>query len=182
MSDNPDAPSVDATERFVAELQRHRQPIFAFIYSLLPRRAEAEDVYQKTCESLWRKFHTWDRQSSFRTWACGYAWRHVANHGRATGRERLWLDDEMLAKVADERVADLEQYDDRLTALTACVESLSREERRLLDSAYRDKQPLKEVAAQMGRAVQTLYNQLNLIRRKLHQCVRLRTGASGGLA
>jgi hypothetical protein len=56
MADNPDVPGIDDTELFVAELQRHRQAIFAFIYSLLPRRSEAEDVYQKTCESLWRKF------------------------------------------------------------------------------------------------------------------------------
>ncbi len=173
---------MDLTDLFVAELQRHRQPIFAFIYSLLPRRTEAEDVYQKTCEALWRKFDTWDRRSSFRTWACGYAWRQVANHGRAAGRDRLWLNDDMVAKLADERAEDLERYDDRLAALKDCMESLNRDEQRLLDSAYRDKQTLKEVAVQTGRAAQTLYNQLNLIRRKLHQCVRMRMGASGGLA
>jgi RNA polymerase sigma-70 factor (ECF subfamily) len=182
MADDTDGPGNDSTDLFVAELQRHRQPLFAFIYSLLPRRADAEDVYQKTCEALWRKFDTWDRRSSFRTWACGYAWRYVANHGRVAGRERLWLDDDTVAKLADERAADLDRHDDRLAALAACMESLSRDERRLLDSAYRDKQPLKVVAAQMGRAVQTLYNQLNMIRRKLHQCVRMRTGTSGGVA
>ncbi len=182
MVDDIGGPDGEAADLFVAELQRHRQAIFAYVFSLLPRRADAEDVFQKTCEALWRKFDTWDRRSSFRTWACGYAWRQVANFGRFAGRERHWLDDDAIAKMAEERAADLEGHDDRLAALTACMNSLTGDERGLLDVAYRDKKPLKDVAQQMGRAVQTLYNQLNLIRRKLHQCVRLRTGTSGGLA
>ncbi len=177
-----DRPTEDATDLFVAELQRHRQQVFAFIFSLLPRRADAEDVFQRTCETLWRKFDTWDRRSSFRTWACGYAWRQVANFGRIAGRDRLWLDDDLLGRVAEERTVDLDRHEARLAALNTCIDTLGDHERRLLDSIYRDKQPMKDVAQRMGRAVQTLYNQLNLIRRKLHQCVRLRTGTSGGQA
>ncbi|MGB0581965.1 MAG: sigma factor [Limisphaerales bacterium] len=45
---------------FVAEFAQCQGKLQAYIRSLLPHRADAEDVFQKTSMTLWRKFDQWE--------------------------------------------------------------------------------------------------------------------------
>ena len=84
---------------------------------------------------------------------------------------RLRFSDDLLSSMAEERTRSLERRDDRLDALDDCLKRLESAERELLDRAYRDESRIKDLAQRDGRAVQTLYNRLNQIRRKLMECV-----------
>src|SRR6185295_6388849 len=136
----------------------------------------AEDVFQRTSLILWQKFDQWDPAYDFLAWACGVAFYEVRNFIRVASRDPLR---ETLSK---ERTATLKQRDDRVAALQDCLKKLDQGERELLQRAYVDEESIRELAARDGRAAQTLYNRLNLLRKRLLECSDLRVGLQGGKA
>jgi len=87
------------------------------------------------------------------------------------------FDDRLLALLAAERFSDLALQEERFAALDACLEKLSQKDRALLAAAYVDQAGIARVAAELGRAPQTLYNRLNTLRRLLAACVERRLAA-----
>ena len=157
--------------QFVQEFARHHERLFAYVFSLLPNRFDAEDVFQRASVTLWQKFDQYEPGTNFLSWACTVAFYEVRNFLRVSGRSRLRFSDDLLSSMAEERTRSLERRDDRLDALDDCLKRLESAERELLDRAYRDESRIKDLAQRDGRAVQTLYNRLNQIRRKLMECV-----------
>jgi RNA polymerase sigma-70 factor (ECF subfamily) len=162
-------------ERFVAEFARHRDRLFAYVFSLLPRREDAEDVFQRTSVVLWQKIGTWDAGVDFLSWACGVAFYEVRNFLRVSGRDRLRFGDALLERLAQERAATLATRDERAAALEGCLRALDAAERELVRRAYGDDVGVRALAGESGKAAQTLYNRLNQIRRKLFDCVAFKT-------
>ena len=168
------------TEAFLKEFASHHDRLFAYLFSLLPHRPDAEDVFQRTSLILWQKFDQWDPASDFLAWACGVAFYEVRNFIRVASRDRLRFDDGLLDTLATERATSLRRRDERLAALQECLKKLDRAERELLQKAYGDEESIRELARRDGQAAQTLYNRLNLIRKRLLQCSDLRLGIQGG--
>lgn len=165
-------------ERFVAEFARHRDRLFAYVYSLLPRREDAEDVFQRTSVVLWKKIDTWDPAVDFLSWSCGVAFYEVKNFLRVSGRDRLRFGDVLLERLAEERAATLASRDERAAALEGCLQKLEAAERDLVRRAYGDELTVRALAAESGKAAQTLYNRLNQIRRRLFECVAFKTAGA----
>lgn len=159
-------------ERFLHQFTRDRERIFAFVCSLVPRHADAEDVFQQCSLILWRKFGEFQQGQSFLAWACGVAQFEVCNHLRTAGRSRLRFDDDLVRQLAVRRMESLTHYDERLLALRTCLRSLTDEQQQLIDAAYGTDGTIKRLAEQTGSAVQTLYNRLGKLRRQLLECVR----------
>lgn len=157
--------------QFVYYFSRDHQRIFAYIFTLLPNRTDAEDVFQKTSLTLWQKFDEFEHERDFCSWACGIAFFTVRNFLRVSGRHRLYFDDDLISTMADERVSQQKRSDARIEALDHCIAKLNNADRDLVFRAYEDGSSIKDIASQMGRSVQTLYNRLNRIRRGLVECV-----------
>jgi RNA polymerase sigma-70 factor (ECF subfamily) len=162
-------------ERFVGEFARHRDRLFAYVYSLLPRREDAEDVFQRVSVVLWQKIDTWDAGVEFLSWACGVAFYEVKNFLRVSGRDRLRFGDALLERLAQERPATLATRDERIAALEGCLQKLDAAERELVRRAYGDDVAVRALAAEKGKAAQTLYNRLHQIRRQLFECVAFKS-------
>lgn len=167
----------DQYEEFLNRFTRDRQRIFAFVCSLVPRHAEAEDLFQQCSLVLWRKFGDFQRSESFLAWACGVAHYEVRNYLRTAGRNRLHFDDDLVQQLAQQRVESLSHFDERLAALRACLTGLTDEQRELIDAAYGTGSTVKRLAEGTGNAVQTLYNRLGKLRRQLLQCIQGRLAA-----
>ena len=158
-------------DTFLRHYAREHQRLAAYIFSMLPNTADAEDVFQRTTLILWRKFDQYDPREEFLSWACGVAFYEVRNFLRVSSRQHLHFNDELLARIAEERPQVLAQHDERLAALTHCLRKLGAEDRKLVDGAYGGQRTIKELASDMGRASQTLYNRLAAIRRRLLECI-----------
>jgi RNA polymerase sigma-70 factor (ECF subfamily) len=170
------------TEAFLKEFALHHDPLFAYLFSLLPHRPDAEDVFQRTSLILWQKFDQWEPSSDFLAWACGVAFYEVRNFIRVSSRDRLRFGDALLETLSKDRTATLQQRDDRVAALQECLKKLDQGERELLQKAYVDEESIRELARRDGQAAQTLYNRLNLVRKRLLHCTDLRVGLEGGRA
>ena len=170
------------TEAFLKEFALHHDRLFAYLFSLLPHRPDAEDVFQRTSLILWQKFAQWEPGTDFLSWACGVAFYEVRNFIRVASRDRLRFGEALLETLAKERTATLQQRDERVTALQECLKKLDQGERELLQRAYVDEESIRELARRDGQAAQTLYNRLNLVRKRLLQCTDLRVGLGGSRA
>src|SRR5262245_57327331 len=168
------APAGGPTEAFLKEFAPHHDRLFPYLFSLLPHRPDAEDVFQRTSLILWQKFDQWQPGTDFLAWACGVAFYEARNFIRVASRDRLRFSDALLDTLAKERAATLRRRDERVAALQECLQKLGRNERELLEKAYVDEESIRELARRDGQAAQTLYNRLNLVRKRLLQCTDLR--------
>jgi RNA polymerase sigma-70 factor (ECF subfamily) len=168
-----DAPD-DRHGLFVQLLNASHRRLLGYLVSLLGNRHDAEDVLQRASVTLWRRFETFTPGTDFLAWASTVAFYEAKNFQRMAARSRLQFNDSLLQILAAERVADLAHAEARLDALEVCVQKLDKTGRRLIEAAYFEGADIVSLAAQLGRAPQTLYNKLNLIRRALAECVERR--------
>lgn len=169
----------DRYELFLQHFTQDRDRLLAYVQSLLPHRADAEDVFQRCSVVLWRKFADFDSQREFLPWACGVAFYEVRNFLRVAARDRLQFGDELVEQLAERRLESLQHVDRRLEALRRCMKGLKSEDRDLVNAAYDESTPLSEFAESSGRALQTLYNRLSILRRRLLDCVQHNLSAEG---
>lgn len=164
--------SDDLHVKFLNVFTQHRNQIYSYIYSLLPNRDDAEDVFQRTSLILWKKFSNYDDTNSFFSWACGVAFYEVKNFVRVAQRKRLQFREDVIQQLADERVGiPQRQLNQRAIALQDCIQKLKDRDRELVDQVYRNQIAVKDVAEVAGSAIQSLYNRLNQIRRQLTHCI-----------
>lgn len=172
-------PRDDAYERFTALLVSNQPAILGFIRTLLPQTSEAEDLLQKTCLIAWQKFDQFDETTKFSTWACQIAYFEVKNYLRTKSRDRHVFSDEVLDKLAIEVPEDQDRLAQERAALHKCVEALVPEERDLLAQAYSPGTTVQHIAECVGKSANSLYKQLNRIRRRLHTCITRRMDHGG---
>ncbi|MCB1092434.1 MAG: sigma-70 family RNA polymerase sigma factor [Verrucomicrobiae bacterium] len=174
-----DAPNHDvAQEQFLMEYNPAYRRLLGYLISLLGNRHDAEDVLQRASLTLWRKFDQFEPGTNFFAWASTVCFYEARNFQRLTARSKLRFDDDLLALIADERTRDLDQQDPRQAALGECMTSLSDANRSLLEAVYMDNADIGQLARQAGRAPQTFYNRLNILRRQLARCVDQRLSCS----
>ena len=65
-------------------VDRHQQAVRAFLWRLLGREADADDMTQETFLTAWTHARSFRGEASVRGWLCGIAWR------KARGAQRSW--------------------------------------------------------------------------------------------
>jgi RNA polymerase sigma-70 factor, ECF subfamily len=158
-------------ERFVRLFAQVRDNLFAYVFSLLPHWSDAEDVFQQTSLVLWRKFAEFQPDSDFLAWACKTAYYEVCNFRRTASRNRLRFNDALLEQLAEERDVSPQRESRRRDFLMDCIAKLTDDQRLLLSRAYEGEATIRELAEELRRSPQTLYNRLSNIRRVLFDCV-----------
>jgi RNA polymerase sigma-70 factor (ECF subfamily) len=164
----------DLQAQFVPLLTAHHDQLLRYIYSLVGNWQDAQDVLQRTSLILWRKFDQFDPETSFLSWANRVAFYESKNFLRTSARDRHTFSDELLEKIAEERGSHLEVDSSRqISALKQCLKKLNAKDNDLLRRVYQDREAVVQLSAESGNAVQTIYNQLFRLRRKLQKCVEV---------
>lgn len=165
---------VSASEQFITLFNSVHGRLLGFLRTLLANQADAEDVLQRASMTIWRKFEEFDRERDFFTWASRFVFYEAKNFQRVSSRSKLHFDSELMERLAEERILDLEHRDMRLAAMDKCIEELDGSGRELICASYLDNTGLAVLADRLKKAQQTLYNKLNILRRMLGDCVTLR--------
>jgi RNA polymerase sigma-70 factor (ECF subfamily) len=173
----------DRHAEFIRLLNAGHRRLLGYLTSLVGNRHDAEDVLQRASVTMWRRFDSFEAGTEFMAWACTVAFYEARNFQRAAARARVRFSDELLEIIAAERAKDVTQTEARHEALDRCLEKLDEAGRKLVEAAYFEESSILQLAEELGRAPQTLYNKLNVIRRKLAECVTERlAGEEGGAA
>jgi RNA polymerase sigma-70 factor, ECF subfamily len=164
-------PHNDDTKQFVALLTRYSRRIYSFIRSLVPNQSDAEDLFQEVSTTLWEKYGDFREGSDFRAWAFQIAHYKVLNYRqRQTHRPQLF-GDEMIERLAGDRLALDDLLDARSHALADCYQRLSPADRELIDLRYAEEATILAVAAQTGRSPDFVYKALRRIHGSLYRCI-----------
>jgi RNA polymerase sigma-70 factor (ECF subfamily) len=171
----PESPEPSpSSEQFITLLNAAHGRLLGFLRAMLGNSADAEDVLQRASMTIWRKFGEYDPSKDFFSWASSFAFYEAKNFQRVSARSRLHFDDELLQRLAEERMTDLEHREARLAAMDRCIEELDDTGRELVREFYVNNTEVAALAARLGRAPQTLYNKLNILRRLLAECMQRR--------
>ncbi len=163
-------------ERFV----RNQNRVYRYIFSLLPRRSEAEELFQEACLTLWQ---TWERYSpdiEFVAWACGIAHNLVRNHLRKRKHQpRLLADETLLDQLAERRILEDAALEERRGALRGCLERLPETQRQLVEEVYSGDRSMKEIAERAAQTPNSVYKMLRRIRAALYECAERKLAPGG---
>jgi RNA polymerase sigma-70 factor (ECF subfamily) len=159
-------------DEFMRLFAQHCDRIQGYIGTLLPSTADADEVFQQTSITLWRKFAEFRADGNFTAWACGIAFNLIRNYRRVESRRPVFLlGDDVLEALGNLQLASHAQLTARREALDLCLEKLSVADRNVVDRCYGSSDDLKSVATELGRTANALYKRLKTIRRTLFDCI-----------
>jgi RNA polymerase sigma-70 factor (ECF subfamily) len=167
---SPD-PTEDPHRALVPLLMRHERQIFAYIYTLLPNRHDAEDILQETCLTIYDKFAEFTQGTDFLAWAMRIAWWKVRAARQKFARSKVLFSDEVMEAVAHTAEEMVEETTAMHTALSSCLQKLNERDRRMILTRYERGSGVERAAVVSGRSLQAAYKALMRIKQVLHDCV-----------
>ena len=172
-----DAPADRPPEKnklFLSLFLQNQRRLYAYILTLLPNRADADDVLQEASLVMWDKFDAGRPPTDFLAWARRVAYHKVLDFYKKTHRAEARLSRIFLERVAETAAgrSDALRLDDRREALAACFEKLAPKDRDLLTRRLAKGATTRSTSEQLGRSVDAVYKALAKIRQSLSDCVQ----------
>lgn len=164
---------------FLKLLLEHQAKIHAYILTLVPNYADADDVLQNVSEVIWRRFDQFQPGTNFLSWALRCAHLEILNFRKKKSRSREIIFDQttfeqMLPILNDE----IKKVDYRRDALEQCLKKLGTTGREIIKMRYNMDLRPKEIGIRLGYTVASMYKLISRIHNKLLSCIErtLRTG------
>ncbi len=162
----------DLGSTFITLLARHERALALYVYGMVSRQADAEDILQQTKLILWKHFADFELGSHFLAWARKTAFHQILAYRRKTKRDPLPLDDDTLHHLSEE-VASLTEHDQtRREALESCLHRLPAAQRQLLIWRYDEEMEVEELASRIASTPGAVYRSLSRLRLTLLECVQ----------
>lgn len=147
--------------------------IRVYIRSLVPQKADADDVLQETASVLWRKFDEFERGTHFDRWAYRTAYNQVRAFRTKKSRDRLQFNDTILDLLADQSAEHTEGLEETQSALQGCIRKLPDADRNLIAKRYEENATNRSVARIIGKSESVVSRSLNRIYGNLMKCITL---------
>lgn len=171
MKEEDSSPSSDLHRPLVPLLMRHERQIFAYIYTLVPHRHDAEYILQETCLTIYDKFHEFTVGTDFMAWAMRIAWWKVRAARQKFARAKVVFNDEVMEAISHTAVTMVEETSPMQVALSQCLQKLPDRDRRMILTRYEHGSGVERAALVSGRSLQAAYKALMRIKQVLHDCV-----------
>ncbi len=179
VSRHSSTPTRPLDEEFVQLFTKAQRRLYLYILAQIGNVLEAEEVLQETNTIILAKHEQYEPGTNFQAWAMQIATYEILKSRQRKGREKLRFSDEFLKAVAEESQAQSDRLDERRAALEYCLKKLRAKDRKLIQNRYRPGTTAKDLAAQMGRPANSVYQSLGRIRRTLLECVNRRLSPEG---
>jgi len=162
------------SRKLFSALVRDNEPgLTAFLRSCLADPAAVDDLVQESFIAAW-----------VRGIAKNKILEHIRNHATDQAHVRL-LTPELIDRIEDEHerlMSHSGTFLDRLRPLAECLDTLAADDRVIVERHYRDGQPCRFIAEQIGLGIEIIKKRLQRARSALRDCIltRLATEASDG--
>lgn len=151
---------------------RNQDMLYGYIVSLLPRHADADDVFQETSLVLWEKHESFDQDRSFVAWSYGIARNVALSYVRKKRNQGHTFSPDLFASVEEARIQSNEMLQKQSEFLQHCLARLPEKHRSFVMQCYSNQGSMSSVASQLGVSENALYLRLSRIRRRLFDCMR----------
>jgi RNA polymerase sigma-70 factor (ECF subfamily) len=149
----------------------HQQRLTGYIRSLVPDRADAEDVLQEVNLFIWRHGDEFEPGSNFAAWVFRIARYHVLDF-RKRRVAKIRFSDAVVQQLAESAAEGTNFGSSRLHALEQCLQKLPEKDQTLVRLRYEPDATTLSVAERSGRSLKGVYNSLNRIRTVLLECIQ----------
>lgn len=155
--------------------------LLGFIRAIVGSRQTAEDIFQDLMVLVMRKHAEIPNAEALPGWARRAARFLALKALEKRARERPTMDEELVDLLertwSDEGDPAPDPY---LAALTACRDRLPDHARELLALRYEQGIPGEQIAARLGRPLNTVYVTISRLHRTLEACIRARLKGGDG--
>ena len=167
-------------DEFVKQFTSHGRWVWSYIRTLVPNKADAEDVFQDVNTTLWQKFDDFEAGTNFRAWATQIARYKILQFHESNARRHHFAAGDLQDVLDTQIAASAEGLDTMHWALDSCVRQLSDEDRRLIEQRYAEEATVAELAAASQRSERATYRELNRVHNWLLNCIRRHLHQEGG--
>ena len=166
---------MDARDLFETLVRENADMLTAFIRATVRDHSLADDVFQETMLTAWRRLDEYDKQRPFGSWLRGIAARVQLAVYRKAKRGFASCDEETLEYLAA-RFATLDRqpgdtFEEKLECLRDCVERLPDEYREPIQLYYASSGSAGTTADTLGLSVETIKKRLQRARARLLDCM-----------
>ncbi len=166
-------------EDFVRLFTQSQRAIYLYIIPLVSSAADAEEVLQETNVVIWSKWAQFEPGTNFVAWGRAIARLEVFRFRRRSSKRCQLLGDEVIELIASETEEQPNDFDLRRDALAECVGKLREKDRELIQMRYAVGSTGDDVANELGRPANSVYQSIGRIRRTLMECVKRRLASTG---
>ena len=170
---------MDQTAEYVRLWTQYHRDVERYVFSMLPRPADASEVVQEVSVRLWEKWDSYDQDRPFLPWAMRFAYLQVLKWRQGKAREKLIFSDDLLSQINATNDYEEPLMEARRKTLTLCLEKLNKYDRRIVELRYGRHGAIKEEAKKTGVKMHKLYYALERIRIQLLNCIELNLQRSG---
>jgi RNA polymerase sigma-70 factor, ECF subfamily len=160
------------SDEIVKLLTAVQQPLTRYVRTLVPNRADADEVLQEANLHVWRHADEFEPGTNFAAWACRIAYFQVLTFRKRQSRNRLQFCDALVEQLAQGGEPSLLQAGSDAEALDRCMAKLNQRDRQLMEMRYEPGATVEGVAQQVGRSKKAVYTALGRIRSWLLECMR----------
>lgn len=158
---------------------RTQRRLYLYILSQVPSVQDAEEILQEANCVMLAKHAQFEPGTNFVAWATQIVVYEILKYRQRYSREKLQFSDDFLRAVVEEVPAALDNLEERRRALENCLEKLRPADRKLIQQRYRVGAKARDLAAEIGRPANSVYQSLGRIRRTLLECIQRQLAAAG---
>lgn len=158
--------------QFLPLLTTNHHRIYGYILSVLPVRADADDIMQEVTLIMWKKFAEFKPGTDFVSWGIAIARNLLLNYRKNKYYKVLHLNDEAIKMIEAKSEGFMKKVDRRMDVLKECVKKLPSRDRLLIRLRYEFEMPVKIIAERLGKNLKTIYKSIARIQDALARCIR----------
>ena len=166
----------DKHESFISLLSKHGGMLRGMIRNGVRGQNEVDEVMQRVSLIAWKKFGQLNDPSGFPKWAATIARFEIMKFRRERAKDSLQFNDTVTEMLMTESIEETEIRDHRIHLLEECLKELPEDRRELLMQAYESESSMKELAEQVGRTPDALYQMMSRLRITLLLCIERKMG------
>ena len=165
------------TEEFIRSFTQVQRSLYLYIVPLVPASSDAEEVLQETNVVVLSKWTQFQPGTNFLAWCRAIARLEVFRFRRSRHHRVLLLGDDVVSLLAKRLVEQPDELELRRDALADCIRQLRTQDQEIIRRRYSAGATGDDVANQLGRPANSVYQSLGRIRRVLLECIRRKTAA-----
>ena len=158
-------------DQFIERYVECQSGLYRFIATLVPNRADAEELFQEASLTAWRIRDRFDAMREMSPWLCGIARNLVAAHYRKQKSLAVTLDPDVVERLAQQQMDEDAVLRERARALNQCLEKLPIRQRDLVCQYYRSDQTIQSFSQAQGLSAEAVYKMMQRVRLALFQCI-----------
>lgn len=153
---------------------RHQTVVLAYVLSLEPNLADAQDIVQEVFLTISRKADTFTAGTNFPAWACAVARYQTLGFQRQRARRVCTLDEDVIALLEDGRTVDGPRFEEEVSVLKSCLLKLAPRARELIWARYHRQRMPEDIAEEIGWTANAVRVALSRARTLLRDCLTSR--------